>query len=394
MPRLLWPTTTVPIPSEMPSTAQTASMPSPQYARDASMRVDVPDVHVAVLTCLCSAPRMAQWSGSSFASDGRVVRSNNLDPAHLEESEVAQGLNILHAAEQTPSLSHFVLQSMHRGGNSEPRDPLAPAPLHHRAKWRQEEALHASSSLACAWSVLRQPTYLENFANDATAAAGTQLRKLQPGVVSGLLGMDEELTVIAVDDLGALAVAMLREGPEVHAGRTLAVGTERISGRTLAESASRAHGSCRFDYRPVPWWVVEFIIPVDYPKQLKRWLSTGGNDEGARANADEAVFAATRALYPETTSVEDWLIAQGVRELPVPASQRTSSSASHPQAPEVGVRTRRAIVGAAALAAVPAALASALGRVVLPPRPPSLAAASLLAANEPRGDGVRGVGRS
>ena len=30
---------------------------------------------------------MAQWSGSSFASDGRVVRSNNLDPAHLEESE-------------------------------------------------------------------------------------------------------------------------------------------------------------------------------------------------------------------------------------------------------------------------------------------------------------------
>jgi uncharacterized protein YbjT (DUF2867 family) len=38
------------------------------------------------------------WSGSSFAADGTVVRSDNLDPVHLEESEVAQGINILRAA--------------------------------------------------------------------------------------------------------------------------------------------------------------------------------------------------------------------------------------------------------------------------------------------------------
>ena len=130
------------------------------------------------------------WSGSSFSSSGVVERAPNLEPKHLEESEVAQGLNILRAAEQTPSLRHFVLQSMHRGG-AEPRDATTPAPLHHRAKWRQESALLASTELPCPWSVLRQPTYLENFANDANAAQGTELRLLRPGVVSGLLDPED-----------------------------------------------------------------------------------------------------------------------------------------------------------------------------------------------------------
>ena len=94
------------------------------------------------------------WSGSSFTPDGRVVRSDCLDAAYLEESEVTQGANILRAAESTPSLRHFVLQSMHRAGRK-PLDTSVAAPLHHRAKWRQEEALH-ESSLDCAWTILRQ----------------------------------------------------------------------------------------------------------------------------------------------------------------------------------------------------------------------------------------------
>ena len=116
------------------------------------------------------------WSGSGFTADGTVVRASNLDADHLEESEVAQGLNILAAAERTASLEHFVLQSMHRGGRTAgSADATVPAPLHHRAKWRQEEALQASS-LSCPWTIVRQPTYLENFANDATSATGTALR--------------------------------------------------------------------------------------------------------------------------------------------------------------------------------------------------------------------------
>ena len=169
-----------------------------------------------------------------------------------------------------------------------------PAPLHHRAKWRQEEALRASS-LRC-WSILRQPTYLENFGNDALAAKGTRLRLLHPGVVSGLLAPETELTVIAVDDLGQIALAIMEQGDAYH-GRTLAAGAERISGRALAAAAGRVNPRVRFAYRPVPWAVLRFAIPVAYPRQLRRWLARGGDAEGAAADADAAVFAESRRLH-------------------------------------------------------------------------------------------------
>ena len=351
------------------------------------------------------------WSGSSFAADGTVVRSDNLEPArtserhtvhrsqravrrspltprtvcvlqaHLEESEYQQGLNILRAAETTESLQHFVLQSMHKGGR--PHAQSTPAPLHHSAKWRQEEALMASSSLPCPWSVLRQPTYLENFANDETAAEGTQLRLLKPGVVSGLLAPDEELTVISVDDLGALAVAMLRAGPSAWAGRVLTAGSERISGRSLASAATRLHGTAQFEYRQVPRFVLEFFIPVEYPKQLQRWLSLGGNDEGARPEAREAVFGESRALHPEMKSVDDFLIAQGVRDLPTPWWQqlRGCVAGATTEAERGGERRalgRRSLVGGAL-----AAGASAIGAGQwLTPARPSLPAAQLLASRD------------
>lgn len=308
------------------------------------------------------------WSGSSFADDGSLVRANDLDPGRLEESEVAQGLNILRAAEGTPSLTHFVLQSMHRGGR-QPIDASVAAPLHHRAKWRLEGALRASS-LRCAWSILRQPTYLENFANDAVAAKGTELRQLTGGVVSGLLAQDEELTVISVDDLGAMALAVLHRGPEAYAGRVLAVGAERITGRRLAAAASKVHGRLQFEYMQVPWWVLEFLIPVSYPKQLKRWLSDGGNDEGARDDAEETVFAMSRELYPGVRTVEEWFVLQGVREL---------SASSGPQ----HLTARRRVLGGALAAAVPA-LTVIVGQW-LPPaaRPLGLPASALLAERQP-----------
>ena len=95
------------------------------------------------------------------------------------------------------------------------------------------------TDLSCSWTILRQPTYLENFANDETAAQGTALRLLRPGLVSGLLGPEEALTVISVSDLGALAVALLREGPDAHDQAILAAGSERITGSRLASAAAR-----------------------------------------------------------------------------------------------------------------------------------------------------------
>ena len=87
--------------------------------------------------------------------------------------------------------------------------------MHHRAKWRLEAELHKSS---LDWSILRQPTYLENFGNDDVSSEGTQLRLIRPGVISGLLDEDVELTVIAVEDLGSLAAAMFERREEVSSG--------------------------------------------------------------------------------------------------------------------------------------------------------------------------------
>ena len=304
------------------------------------------------------------WSNSGFSNDGTVIRSSNLDASFLEDNEYQQGVNILNAAQRSHELHFFVLQSMHQAG----RRGIAgtQAPLHHKAKWRLEAELQAAE-LPCAWAILRQPTYLENFANDETAAQGTQLRLLRPGVVSGLLEPDEDLSVIAVDDLGAIAVAILRHGPAVYGGRIIPVASERINGRNLAAAASRVHGGCTFEYRQVPWWVVEHLIPVAYPKQLKRWLSAGGNDEGARSDAEEYVFGKSRALHPDMLSVEAWLATKGVQDLPTPLWQRRHSTA------------RRTAIGGA-LASLPALLAGF--RRVAPATGPNLPVSALLATSE------------
>mmetsp|Transcript_41754 Transcript_41754/g.134696 ORF Transcript_41754/g.134696 Transcript_41754/m.134696 type:complete len:413 (+) Transcript_41754:87-1325(+) len=256
------------------------------------------------------------WSGASRASDGSIVRPTSADAAVLEESEVEQGRNILRAARATDGLQHFVWQSMHRGGR-EPVDPAVAAPLHHRAKWRVEDELVESD---LPWSVLRQPTYLENFGNSEEASKGTQLRLLRPGVVSGLVDEDIELSVIAVDDLGALATAMFARRDE-YLRRTLAAAAERVNGARLAEAASRVHGRMRFAYKPVPWFVLEYLVPVDYPRQLRRWLTYGGNDEGARADAADAA-AECRRLHPEMLSVEEWMRRQGVADLPLTSLEK------------------------------------------------------------------------
>ena len=89
------------------------------------------------------------------AKDRSVQRDTNLNEQQLEDAEVRQGQNIIEAALGTgrenhdeqrrhPSVKHFVLQSMHRGGRkskSEYPKPEVEAPLHHKAKWRQEDAL-------------------------------------------------------------------------------------------------------------------------------------------------------------------------------------------------------------------------------------------------------------
>lgn len=300
------------------------------------------------------------WSGATFAKDGSVQRDTGLDAKQLEDAEARQGQNIIDAALGTlreydrasrryPKVKHFVLQSMHRGGHkstSEYINPKVEAPLHHKAKWRQEDALltrmSKRSSTAITdeprWSILRQPTYLENFDNEADAAKNTKLRSLRPGVVGGLLEEDIPLTVIAVEDLGALASRMFEEKHAVKYGKggVLVAGSERVNGKELARMANAVCNdkNLDFEYRPIPWFVLNFFIPVEYPKQLKRWLTFGGNDEGIRLprssynhafsgrstgiDCDEDFLQECREVYPGLLSVQEWLASRGVDRMTRP----------------------------------------------------------------------------
>ena len=301
------------------------------------------------------------WSGATFAKDGSVRRDTSLTSRELEDAEARQGQNIVEAAlgtgrkhdsysRQNPTVKHFVLQSMHRGGRKSPSEypnPEVEAPLHHKAKWRQEDALftrmHKSTSDSSSnndprWSILRQPTYLENFDNDLDAAKDTKLRSLRPGVVGGLLDENIPLTVIAVEDLGALASRMFEEKNAIKYGDggVLIAGSERVTGKTLARMAKNVckDETLNFEYRPIPWLVLNYFIPVEYPKQLKRWLTFGGNDEGIRLpngsynhalsassatnDGNEDFLKECREVYPGILTVQEWFERRGVDQMTTP----------------------------------------------------------------------------
>ena len=62
--------------------------------------------------------------------------------------------------------------------------------------------------------------------------------------------------MIAVADLGALAVRLFG-ARDRYLKRVLTAGAERITGLQLAASAARVNGRMHFQYKPVPWYVLE-----------------------------------------------------------------------------------------------------------------------------------------
>ena len=135
--------------------------------------------------------------------------------------------------------------------------------------------------------------------------------------MSGLLEPDVPLTVVSVKDLGVIASRMFEERDR-YAGRVLRAGCERTTGRRLANAASRVNGDVKFKYKPVPWPVLEYLIPVEYPKQLKAWLTHGCNDEGVvydtvgtDCQEDMDFIKECYDLHPGMMSVDDSLWTRG-----------------------------------------------------------------------------------
>ncbi len=117
---------------------------------------------------------------------------------------------------------------------------------------------------------------------------------------------------------------------------------EHVSGRRLASVATGLTGGrVPFRYAPVPWFVLEYFIPVDYPRQLKRWLSRGGKDEGFAAAVGDGddPFAECKALHPGVLSVEEWLRARGVADMePPPTAVERMSDALKSALERIAVR--------------------------------------------------------
>lgn len=149
--------------------------------------------------------------------------------------------------------------------------------------------------------------------------------------MGGLLEENVPLTVIAVEDLGGLASRMFEEehAEKYGNGGVLVAGTERVNGKELRRMAERVceDDSLNFEYRPIPWFVLNFFIPVEYPRQLKRWLTLGGNDEGyrlpespynyvysggAKTEKEKDFLLECREIYPEMLTVENWMTKRGV----------------------------------------------------------------------------------
>lgn len=290
-----------------------------------------------------------------------IARHFHWDPKELENAETLQGQNIIEAAlgtgreydnknKKDPTVKHFILQSMHRGGRK--RDAAFPnhhagPPSNFKAKWRQEDALLTRMAKSAndddentRWSILRQPTLLSGFDSRSGGARRSDVISLRPGVVEGLLDKYTLLTVIAVEDLGALASRMFEEDHALAYGNggILVAGSERVTGEKLAHLAKQVCNDDRmdFEYRSNARLTFDSLMSVEHGKQLKSWLAHGGNDEGFRlprkcynhgASAefknhlgDQNFLKECRQIYPGTLSVKDWFVSCGVDRMTTPPS--------------------------------------------------------------------------
>ena len=75
------------------------------------------------------------------------------------------------------------------------------------------------------------------------------------------------------------------------------------------------------------WTVLEYLIPVEYPKQLKAWLTHGCNDEGVvydtvgtDCKEDLHFIKECYNLHPGMMSVDDSLWTRGVQDMSKPKS--------------------------------------------------------------------------
>ncbi|MCM0673394.1 NmrA/HSCARG family protein [Micromonospora phytophila] len=203
--------------------------------------------------------------------------------------EIRQSRALTDAAKEA-GVQHFVYSSI----DGADRDSGVP---HFESKHRGEQYIR---SLGLPATILRLVSFMDNFATYAT-----------PPLIDDTIVMswppkpDTKLQMIAVDDIGAFAALAFAQ-PDEFIGRTIALAGDELTMTEVVETFTKVTG-----------------IPARYTEQDIEQVRAYSEDLAAMYEFFEnkgfqADIPALRKMYPQLTTLEDWL--RRTNWQPAPAS--------------------------------------------------------------------------
>jgi uncharacterized protein YbjT (DUF2867 family) len=198
------------------------------------------------------------------------------------DREVAQGIALAELASDV-GVEHFVYSSV---GSAHRETGLS----HFESKWKIEERIRA---LDLPYTIFRPVYFMDNWENPALRSM------LLGGTLALPLDPDRELQEVATRDIGAF-VGMAFADREAWLGRELDLAGDELSMSKTAETFGRVIGR-PVNYVQLPWEKYRELAGEEYTEMM-RWFELVGY---------EADIEVLRELYPELTTLEQYLRAHG-----------------------------------------------------------------------------------
>ncbi|KAF8808741.1 NAD(P)-binding protein [Phlegmacium glaucopus] len=206
------------------------------------------------------------------------------------DGEARQGILLADLALEY-SVSHFIFSSVERGGESFD-DNLT---LDRAAKVKIERHIKGLTDKGLRWTILRPGFFMENF--DGTVG------KITTAVIRCGLQPNTLLQLIAVDDVGHIAVAVLLD-PEPHIHKVIVVVGDFLTTQQLFQ----AHENATERSLPaVPNFVAKPLLSLNgHTRDLIADMERVHQDRRAIEGGHEAVLLQARAIYPQLMTFQQW----------------------------------------------------------------------------------------
>lgn len=137
---------------------------------------------------------------------------------HTEEAQATPMID----ASVAHGVQHIVFSSVDRGGDEKSWGYETPV-AHFAAKCRIEEYLRdACKDKATRWTILRPTGFMDNY------APGTSFGMLM-WTLWATMPQDRKMQLISARDIGVFAARVLREGPDVWAGKAIGLAGDSLS---------------------------------------------------------------------------------------------------------------------------------------------------------------------